>query len=122
MILSPEASRFVAYAMLGASADDRDIWAAVDKDTRVLSPAAMVATLNGLAQYAQRLRATLDLPGISEREAASLSDDLGTVSAIENELRREIALDAPGAVKKADGPRWKMALSLSRISVNPSAT
>jgi hypothetical protein len=121
VILSPEASRFVAYAMLGASPDDRDVWAAVDKDTPgVLSPAAMVAILNGLAEYAQRLRVTLDIPAISKREAASLSDDLGTISTIENELRREIALDGVSEVKKASTPRWNTGLSVARISVSPS--
>jgi len=89
--LSPKATRFIDVAMdETADRDIKTVWASIRHDPGTELPDRVArAVLTALSQFESRLRARLDRP-MHEDEASDLSNDLGFVCAIENDLKRQI--------------------------------
>jgi hypothetical protein len=97
MILTPKNVRFVANAMRFADMPARAVWEAVDKDTsKDLPAAAERAALSALCAFEKALRARLKTLA-DEDEIADVSNDLGTVRAIERGLQRDLRQHAMAA-------------------------
>jgi len=89
--LSPKATRFIETAVYDMEDSDiKAILASVGHDpgTEIPDPVAR-AVLAALLHFERQLRARLDRAD-DEDEASDLSNDLGFVCAIENDLRRQV--------------------------------
>jgi len=101
-VLSPKAAQYVAFAMEYAPERDRAIWKAADRDTSKDLPEPVVrVALSALQNFEGKLQARLDTPGLGEDETADLSNDLGTVQAIERGLERQITPAYAMAARRA---------------------
>jgi transcriptional regulator with XRE-family HTH domain len=89
--LSPEATRFIDAAIDEmADINIKAEWASIRHDPGTELPDSVArAVLTALSQFERRLRARLNGP-LHEEEASDLSNDLGFVCAIEDDLRRQI--------------------------------
>ncbi len=86
MKLSPKAARFVSFAMRDMDSQSRALWDSIDPN-QDLPPEAMNVALAALGQFKRLLTERLGASHrLSEDEVSDLSNDLGVVCAIEQEL------------------------------------
>ncbi len=92
MVLTPKSLRFIAMAIEEVGDPSaKVVWRALDKDTsKDIPPAAGRVAWIALSKYERRLLTALGRPGIDEDEAADISNDIGTVRAIERTLEQAL--------------------------------
>lgn len=95
MKLSPKATRFVNFAMRDMDSQSRAVWESIDPNQDLPPDAASVA-LSALGQFEQLLRERLGASHrLSEDEVSDLSNDLGFILAIEQELSAALGETQP---------------------------
>lgn len=88
-MLSPKAWRFVHLAFREMGAKGRETWDLLDRDpAHELPPEAAEAVLSALGDFERSLRANLASGRLTEDETSDVSNDLGFVCAIEQDLSR----------------------------------
>ena len=95
--LSPKALRFIDAAVAeSADARVKAAWNGFDRDPATEPPDMVARTaLSVLQKVERRLRRELDSPSLPDDDAADISNDLGFVCAVEDDLRRQLA---PGRI------------------------
>jgi hypothetical protein len=91
MKLSPKALRLVDAAVRRSeNAQLQAAWASYDHDpAKDLPERAGRAALVALQRFEDQLRKRLESQSLNEDEASDLSNDLGFICAIENDLKRQ---------------------------------
>jgi hypothetical protein len=90
--LSPKALRFIDAAVAQSKdARVKAAWKGFERDpAKELPDTVARATLSVLQKVERRLRRQLDLPSLGDDDAADISNDLGFVRAVEDDLRRQL--------------------------------
>jgi len=92
--LSPKARRFIDAAV-AASKDARlkAVWKEFRRNpTEELSDSIARAALSALQEAERRLKRELKSPSLGEDQTAEISNDLGFVRAVEEDLKRQLQL------------------------------
>ena len=90
--LSPKALRFIDAAVAESTdARVKATWKGFDRSSPKELPGPVArAALAALQQIERRLRRKLDLTSLGDDDAADISNDLGFVCAVEDDLKRQL--------------------------------
>ena len=90
--LSPKALRFIDAAVAQSKdARVKAAWNGFDRaSAKELPDSVARAALSVLQKVERRLRRELDSPSLGDDDAADISNDLGFVCAVEDDLRRQL--------------------------------
>jgi hypothetical protein len=90
--LSPKALRFIDAAVAESKdARVKAAWNGFNRDpAKELPDPVARAALSALQKVERRLRRQLDLPSLGDDDAADISNDLGFVCAVEDDLKRQL--------------------------------